>query len=115
MSDDLDRRYLAYIRDAIGLVEARTRGGREAFFNDVDIQDAVLWRLQTLAEASGKLSAEIKSRHPDVRWRAVYGFRNVAAHGYLELRLDDVWEIVMVHLPALKIVIEEEIVRSSGR
>lgn len=67
MTDERDCRYLTYIRGAITLIEARTRTGREAFLHDVDIQDAVLWRLETLAEAIGKLSQAIKDRHPQIR------------------------------------------------
>jgi uncharacterized protein with HEPN domain len=55
--DDRDRRYLGYILESIILIEARTIGGHDAFLQDVDVQDAVLWRLQTLAEATGKLSS----------------------------------------------------------
>ncbi len=109
MSADRDRRYLTYIREAITLIEGRTRAGREIFLQDLDVQDAVLWRLQTLAEAAGKLSPGIKDRHPEIRWRAIYGFRNIAAHAYLDLRLDQVWEIVEVHLPALKVAVDEEL------
>lgn len=109
MTDDRDRRHLTYIRDAIVLIERRTLAGREAFLSDVDCQDAVLWRLETLAEATGKLSAGVKARHPEIRWRAIYAFRNVAAHAYLALRIDDVWEIVEQHLPALRAVVEEEL------
>ena len=109
MSDDRDRRYLSYIRQAIVLIEIRTRGGRDVFMSDVDIQDAVLWRLETLAEATGKLSQGVKDRHSELRWRAIYGFRNIAAHGYLDLHLDRVWEIVEDHLPALKAVVDEEL------
>ncbi|HZS01388.1 MAG TPA: HepT-like ribonuclease domain-containing protein [Chloroflexota bacterium] len=109
MSAERDRRYLAYIREAIALIEARTRGGRDAFLNNVDIQDAVLWRLETLAEASGKLSQPLKDRHPQIRWRAIYGFRNVAAHAYLDLRLDRVWEIIELYLPELQKVVDEEL------
>ena len=109
MTDGHDRRYLVYIRDAISLIETRTRAGRAAFLCDLDIQDAVLWRLQTLAEATGKLSESVKRRHPQIRWRAIYGFRNIAAHAYLDLHLEQVWEIVDVHLPALKAVIDQEL------
>lgn len=112
MTADRDRRYLAYIRDAIALIEARTQGGWEAFLDDVDLQDAVLWRLETLAEATGKLSPALKARHPTLRWRAIYGFRNIAAHAYLDLRLAEVWEIVAHHLPALKAVVDAELGRS---
>jgi uncharacterized protein with HEPN domain len=67
VTGDRDRRYLIYIRDAIVLIERRTRTGRDAFLDNVDIQDAVLWRLETLAEATGKLSPAIKDRHPQIR------------------------------------------------
>ena len=109
MIDARDRRLLEYIRQSIELVERRARSGREAFLVDIDMQDAVFWRLETLAEATGRLSDAVKERHPEIRWRAVYGFRNIAAHGYLDLRLDLVWEIVEQHLPALKVAVEEEL------
>jgi uncharacterized protein with HEPN domain len=111
--NDRHRRFLTYIHDAIDLIQQRTHRGREAFLNDVDIQDAVLWRLQTLAEATNRLPPEVKARHPEIRWRAIYGFRNIAAHGYLDLQIDRVWEIVEVHLPAQKAVIHEELGRST--
>jgi uncharacterized protein with HEPN domain len=109
VSDDRERRHLAYILNAIGLIEKRTHMGREAFLDDVDIQDAVLWRLETLAEATNRLTPELKARHPEIRWRAIYGFRNIAAHGYLDLQIDRVWEIIEAHLPALKAVVEHEL------
>ncbi|MBI4492249.1 MAG: DUF86 domain-containing protein [Chloroflexi bacterium] len=109
MSNEGNRRYLTYIRDAIALIQARTQAGREVFLQDLDVQDAVLWRLQTLAEATNKLSQALRDQHPEIRWRAVHGFRNIAAHGYLELRLDLVWEIIEAHLPALKVVVDEEL------
>lgn len=64
---------------------------------------------QTLAEATGKLSQELKERHPEIRWRALYGFRNIAAHAYLDLNLDVVWEIVEIHLSPLADVAREEL------
>ncbi len=76
---------------------------------DVDTQDAVPWRLETLAEAMGKLSPALKDRHPAVHWRAITGFRNNAAHAYLDLRLDLVWEIVERHLTDLKRIVDEEL------
>lgn len=105
------RRRLQYIFDAIQLIERRTQQGRAAFAGDIDTQDAVLWRLETLAEATGKLPDDIKKRHPAIRWRAVYGFRNIAAHGYLDLQLDRVWEIIEIYLPELRAVVEEELQR----
>ena len=112
MTSDRDRRYLTYIKTSIELIEERARGkSYERFLEDVDTQDAILWRLQTLGEATGRLSEEVKNRHPHVRWRAIYGFRNIAAHGYIELNLDLVWEIINLHLEELKNVVTEELSR----
>lgn len=109
MNDDQHRRYLTYIRSAIALIEARTQLGRDAFMGNVDLQDAILWRLETLAEATGKISPAIRERHPEIRWRSIYGFRNVAAHGYLGIDLEQVWEIIVRHLPLLKAMIDKEL------
>jgi uncharacterized protein with HEPN domain len=113
VSVERHRRFLTYILDATNLIEQRTRGGRDAFLDDVDIQDAVLWRLETLAEATNRLPPEVKARHPEIRWRAIYGFRNIAAHGYINLQIDRVWEIVEIHLPLLKQAVQEELDRET--
>jgi uncharacterized protein with HEPN domain len=46
------------------------------------VQDAVLGRLEILADATAQLSTELKGRHGEIPWREVYGFRNIAAHAY---------------------------------
>lgn len=87
------------------------RGSRDAFFTEQVVQDAVLRRMETLADAAGRLSSELKGRHPNITWREIYGFRNVAAHAYLEMDLERVWETIELHLPALKEAVDEELER----
>ena len=106
-----DEALLLYIQESITRVAEYTRGSRDAFFNESVTQDAVLRRMETLADAASRLSGELKARHPDVRWRAIYGFRNVAAHDYLGLRLDQTWETIELHLPSLKEAVDEELER----
>jgi uncharacterized protein with HEPN domain len=109
--DDLEREQdrLRYVRSSIALVEQYTSGGRDAFLREPMVQDAVLRRLETLADATGKLSEALKARHPEIAWRQVTGFRNVAAHAYETLDLRRVWEIVENYLPALKVAVASEI------
>ncbi len=45
-------RYLVHILDAIGKIEQRTAAGQAAFFESDVLQDAVIRRLETLADAS---------------------------------------------------------------
>ena len=80
--DERERVRLRYIFDSIVRIEQYTRGNPNAFLIEPMVQDAVLRRLETLAEATGKLSDALKARHPEIPWREVYGFRNIAAHGY---------------------------------
>lgn len=101
--------YLLYMRDSIELVERYTSGGEDAFSSDPRTQDAVLRRMETLADAASHLSDPLKSRHPKVDWRQVSDFRNVLAHGYTEIRLDQVWQVVTHDLPTLREVIDEEL------
>jgi uncharacterized protein with HEPN domain len=105
------RALLFYIQESITRVENYCRLGRDDFLQDSRTHDAVLRRLETLADAANQLSDDLKARHPSIRWRAIYGFRNVAAHAYLELELPLVWDTIEAHLPALKSVVEEEIAR----
>lgn len=61
--------------------------GKEAFFEDLKTQDAVLRNLQVLSESTQRLSDELKERHPEVQWFSISGLRNVLVHNYLGLKL----------------------------
>jgi uncharacterized protein with HEPN domain len=103
------RARLTYIRDSLGRIEEYTRGGRDAFLREAIIQDAVLRRLETLADAVHRLPESLKRRHPTIPWRSIYGFRNIAAHAYEQIDLVRVWEVVENYLPDLKAAIDQEL------
>jgi uncharacterized protein with HEPN domain len=105
------RVYLRYIRESIDRVEQYTRDGEADFIADVQTQDAVLRRMETLADAAAHLSDALKARHPAIAWRQVSDFRNVLAHGYTEIRLDQVWHAVTHDLPALAAAVDAELAR----
>ena len=104
-----DRAYLEYVRSSIGLVEQYAQDGEQVFLTDLKTQDAVLRRLETLADAAAHLSEGLKSRHPEIPWRQISAFRDVLAHAYSEIRLDVVWQAIERDLPALQVVVEEEL------
>jgi uncharacterized protein with HEPN domain len=99
-ADDGD--YLRYIVRSLDYVFEDTAAGRDHFVNDRRTSAAVLYRLQTLADALGELSAERRRRYPGVPFRAIKGFRNVLVHDYIGLQLDSVWTVIEEHLPPLK-------------
>lgn len=109
MSLDREGQYLAFIAESIRRIEQYLPDGLPAFLEDPMRQDAIVWRLQAIADAArNHLSDALKSRHPEVPWRAVYGFRNVAAHKYADINLDLVWEIATMHVTTLRRAIEAE-------
>jgi hypothetical protein len=70
--------------------------------NDMAV-DAAKHRLGEIADSCKRLSAGLKARHPDIRWRALGGLPVAARHGPRGC-----WEIVTQHLPALDQLIEHE-------
>ncbi len=97
-----DRDLLDYILESIDRIE-EYRGHSWPM-----AEDAVLRRLETLADASGRLSETLRRRHPEIPWARVAAFRNVLAHGYLTVRRSRVDEIIEHDLPVLKQVVDQE-------
>jgi uncharacterized protein with HEPN domain len=97
-----DRLYLIHIQECIARIEDYTRGGRAAFLADGKTQDAVLRNLQTMAESTQRLSAQLRQRHPEVNWRQLAGFRNVLVHDYLGIDVHRVWLAVETDVPDFK-------------
>jgi len=97
-----DALYVIHIAESIDLIEHYVSEGKQVFLGERKTQDAVLRNLQTLAESSQRLSAELKARYEDVDWAGIAGFRHVLVHDYLGVNLERVWEIIEGDLPELK-------------
>ena len=102
-----DRVYLEYIVDCIDKIKNYSQGGKEEFLANSMISDAIIRRLQTLAESTQRLSEELKENIPEVDWRNISGFRNILVHDYLGgIDLDTVWDVVENYLPILELAIK---------
>ncbi len=108
MTDGNSLVHLKYIAECAALIRDYTRGGKSDFLSDVLIQDAVLRRLQTMAESTQRLSDDLKASAPDVDWRALAGFRNVLVHDYLRgIDMERIWDAVENYLPGLEQAVRE--------
>jgi uncharacterized protein with HEPN domain len=89
--------------ECVALIQGYTCNGKAEFMQNVLVQDAVLRRLQTMAESTQRLSEDLKAKAPEVDWRALSGFRNVLVHDYLGgIDLDRIWDAVTTYLPGLE-------------
>ncbi len=97
-----DREYLAHVAHAIEEIQAHTAGlSQEEYEADTKTQRAVERNLQIVGEAVRKLSAELKSAHPDVPWDDVYAARNVIVHQYFGVDQKILWDVLQEDLGPL--------------
>jgi uncharacterized protein with HEPN domain len=94
--------YVRHIRDAIARIETYTAQGREAFFANTMVQDAVIRNLEVIGEAVRSLPPDLQRRHPEIPWWSITALRNVLIHEYFGVDLEIAWRVVQRRLPALK-------------
>ena len=64
-------------------------------------QNAVIRSLEIVGEASGQISAEFRLSREDIPWRKVIDMRNKLIHRYSTVDVEQVWDALNAHLPAL--------------
>lgn len=75
---------------------------RERWDSDQMLRDAVLYRMLLLGEIASSLPEELRDRYPDVAWRQIRAFRNLAVHRYFGVDWAVVWKIAHEEPPLLE-------------
>jgi uncharacterized protein with HEPN domain len=68
-------------------------------------QNAVIRSLEIVGEAAGKVSPSAQLAHSEVPWREITGMRHRLIHGYSDVNLNLVWQVVRERLPQLLVVL----------
>jgi uncharacterized protein with HEPN domain len=96
------RLYLEDMRDCCAKVIRYTGGMTlDQFVADERTFDAVMRNLEITGEAARQVGADLKQRYPEVEWRSIAGFRDVAIHAYPTIDEEIVWDIVQHKVPEL--------------
>ena len=94
--------YLADIVDACRDVVRFVDGiSLDDWIADELVHYAVLQRLTVVGEASRRLDADVRERYPEVPWRDMGDFRNLAVHDYFAVEWPLVWAIARQDVPRL--------------
>ena len=109
--NERDPLFLRDILRAVSAIERYTETGKEAFFANELIQDAVVRRLEIMGEAARNVSIGLRDAEKAVPWKLMIGTRDNLTHGYFKVDLDVVWAIVEHDLAPLK----REIARILGQ
>lgn len=100
MSRDEDA--LLDIVDRIELIKEHGPADVTILRTDVALQAATLHWLLIIGEAASRVSPDLRKRHPEIPWREIVDFRNLVAHAYDQVKLEEIWRVVEHDLPELE-------------
>ena len=79
----------------------------ESFLDNEMQKRAVGMTVINIGELIKNVSDELRVSHREVPWKAVAGMRDLAAHKYQTLRMEDVYNTVKNDFPELQKLLEE--------
>ena len=104
---------LTALRDILHHIELAERFvagfDNKAFLADMRTIYAVTRCLEVISEASRRLPAALKARHPSIPWKNIVGAGNIYRHDYEDVVAQYIWNTVKLALPPLRVVIQDEI------
>lgn len=102
----MSREYLDFIEDILdgmNKAELLLEGISYSQFEiDFRINFAVVRALEIIGEAVKRLPEELCQQYPDVPWKGMAGMRDRIIHGYDNVDLQIVWEVVKRDIPQIK-------------
>jgi uncharacterized protein with HEPN domain len=90
-------------------------GSYEDLVRDRKTRYAVERALEIISEASRRLPDELRSRHPEIDWRALAGLGNVYRHDYDAIDPELMWQSIEKRLDPLQRVVEQQLRQLLGR
>lgn len=102
------RHMLDAAKKARQFAEGRARADLE---RDEMFALALVRLLEVLGEAASAVSEEERRKTPQLPWKELAGTRNRLVHGYFDVDLDIVWNIVTRDVPPLIAALERLVVQ----
>ena len=72
------------------------------FLQNEMLKRAIGMTVINIGELIKNVTDEMREAHPDIPWKQVAGFRDITAHKYQTLRMEDVYQVVVEDFPVLK-------------
>lgn len=91
------RNHSLYLKDILTAVVAI-----EEFREDDRTSSAVIRKFEIIGEATKKIPAPLKKKHPEIPWKEMAGMRDKLIHFYFGIDYKLVWQTIKHRIPQIK-------------
>jgi uncharacterized protein with HEPN domain len=98
--------FLDYVEDILDAMEKAEmlleHASYDQFEADFRINFAVIRALEIVGEATKRLPEDLREQYAEIPWKSMAGMRDRIIHGYDNVDLEIVWDVVKKDVPRLK-------------
>ena len=97
---------LVFYCEKIEQATQRFGNSLEAFQSDFDFRSVCAMYILQIGELARALAEEFRQKYDEVPWRLIRGMRNIFAHDYHHLDVEETWKTIETDIPALRMYCE---------
>ena len=98
-----DEVFLRHILDELDFLLKQTSGiDFDAFTTDDVLRRACARSLEIIGEAVKNISQDLRKKHKDIEWTKIAALRDKLIHGYFDVDLGILWDVIRQRLLPLK-------------
>jgi len=101
-----ERDYSAYLEDVLEYCDRAITSAEEVtleeFRDNLTMQDAFARRFEIIGEAVKHIPDSIRDVYPNIEWKRATAFRDVLAHDYIDIEIDQLYLTTKNQLPAFR-------------
>ena len=75
---------------------------KDAFLKDEVMQHAITMSLITIGECANRFSDMFREKYSQMPWVKIIATRNIAAHGYWQLNMEQIWQTLVEDIPQMR-------------
>jgi len=102
----MKRDYKLFIQDIIDSInqiqEYLKNVTEETFMKDIQLQDAVIRRIEIIGEASKNIPRVVKQANKDIPWIKISNYRDFITHSYFTTSMQRIWAVAKKETQKLK-------------